>query len=418
MLAATVLSTCTLPTDPDYSAYTGTNLIPNGQFDNGLWVADDGDSSPATDPALGTDPYLTFQAVTFGSANYPDDATLRSGLSGSQAIYRLETRNLLVGGDFEGGGNPFSVNSPITESGTSFYTNPTDGNFDQRGNWARLAVATIATSGIDIQSDLTPTTFTTAYNYTINFRCRLPDAYLYYFGFDSESSTTGTAGRTTVTTIDYDNNAKLKYRFPFTTPVNSRESLLIPTGGKRYFRINPLIMPSGTTARQFLGTMDDIQIIRADLDTAIRYNINWAESGRPNLQRGGTYTFKVFVRRDRTPATSGYTTPAGGIPVNNRFAADFLSVSIHENTSATNSHGQTVVFSRELGTDSTWNNAGSADAWENWTEVSASFTNLLNYSSSSNPALQIAVSATNFSSASLRSAGSVLISNPRLYWKP
>lgn len=161
--------------------------------------------------------------------------------------------------------------------------------------------------------------------------------------------------------------------------------------------------------------MDDIGIVRADLDNTIRLNIPLEEPGRPKLLAGGTYTVKILVRNDNT--TTYADIDRGAAPadiVNNRLDASAISISLFRWTASPNTHGRaTVVHSRNLETESSW---VSHSDFSSWTELSARFDSPLTYSSGE-PALQLVISASNFSS-SLKAPGSILIAYPQLYWSP
>lgn len=412
----------------DFSEYQGVNLIPNGDFATSdptyFWGVDHPDDTDGpfniTIPTPGTNNYVNFEAIPNASpwAGYASDAVLRSGLTGDAAtasIYRLEVKNLLPGGDFEGGANPFSASGGVIVQPSVGISSP-GATYNMKGNWAYLDTTNAETSVIDVKTALTPSsTWTEDVSYATSFRICLPYSPVgYWFGFD-KFNTTGASDRTEVSIFPIRPDITItNYYFPFNTPINSRGSTIYSNVLKQYFRLNPLTVPTGGEARSFDGTMDDIGIVRADWDNAIRLNIPVTEAGRPKLLAGGTYTVKLLVRNDNT---STYANIDRGAPltyiVDNRFDASAISISLFRWTASPNTHGATVVHSRGLSTASSW---VSHSDFSTWTELSARFDSPLTFVSGA-PALQLVISASNFSS-SLKAPGSILVAYPQLYWSP
>ena len=169
-----------------------------------------------------------------------------------------------------------------------------------------------------------------------------------------------------------------------------------------------------STPQTFKGSIDDFQLVRSDLNNALRLDIPWSAAGRPDLQIGGHYTVKLWVRQDLA------TNYAGPPAVFNRFKTDFVTISLHQYLGSVSTVGAPVtIVVHSVGSSPAWL-AAVNPAWTNhfdlsaWTEITATFAG----PASQIPGLQLAISTTNMASASLRSPGSVLMANPRLFWQP
>lgn len=381
-------------------------------------------------------------------AGYTDEATLRSGLplladGTAPAIFRLETKNLFKNGDFEA--NDISASDMPDLAATQRARVPTQGlgdaRFDMQGNWMQMNFTDGSASIlIGFASNVAGhINNTIERSYSLSFRFVLDTDPTKYLAIDNSAGNSIYANALAVLNSPANNN----YRFPFTVFTQDNDNVNIvdessivtsTSGEKQYLVINP--QPSFThlnggavVANSMKGSIDDIQMVRSAKPNAIRLNIPLSASNRPILQQGGTYTVKVWVRSDQTSNYSGTAAK-----VNNRFAADFLSISLHPYTSSTNAIpeiGAVVTSSRNMNAGeykADAQNPGRAShegwtdyaSWGGWTLVSSSFSGRLAFSDSLNDAfpLQLAISATNMDSATFRSPGSILIANPELFWSP
>jgi hypothetical protein len=364
--------------------------------------------------------YLTDSGSDHGG--YTTTTLYDSNIVAGSPVYRLETKNLMTNGDMEGGQPPYISSGATAVFGAGSGTDSQLAARGGGGKWTTMAF-TDATGYEYI--DL-PTALSSAYTsdkpYTLSLICRFDDgAGAHYLALDNPLLFSTGGGITQSNLILIDAAAVSQtYRFPFDTPTDSQSSVIIPSAANNTQTLvfNPsyataaintgLIPTSGI--RQFQGVLDNLQLIRSDLDTAIRFNVPISYAGRPDLQQGGTYTVKLWIRKDLTGDSL-----LNAVHVNNRFNADFVSISINPSyTSAT--HGPTAVYAR-VTTSSSWTQYAFT-GWDNWTQLTATFTGVYNSPVSGGTAFQIVIAPTNISSASLRSPGSILIANPQLYWSP
>jgi len=428
LFAVTLLTTCTYPS-ADFSSVSGINLIPNNQFGLGssyVWTADadsQGHSTSATGPANSSDWYVNFYRVDGVSGDYggyTDDTALLSGLPATVPVYRLETKNLLANGDFEGG-TPFMAVGTSTIGSTprvAVASAATTGSLDtttyaMTGNWGLIALSGGDCAEIDLSINLSDySTYASAPQYALGFRIKLDQALSYALGADYSTDTSGSGAQIMPLGIA---TGGVDYRYPYNVSAASA-NFTTYDGGHTYglLRLQPLPFPTTSYAGQpWHGTIDNVQIVRADRDNAIRLVVPWQTDAGISLQHGGTYTLKFYVRSDLTVPYSG-----GAVSLSNRAAASTVSVSVHELTSASVAGHGAVVNHTIL--DSTVTNAVTYSNWNNWTLLSSSFSGLLSSTSSSptGAALQITISTTNMNSAALRSPGSILVANPTLIWTP
>ncbi len=434
LAAASLVFNCVAQV-PDFSAYDGVNLIPEADL---TFV-----SASSTSPRLGWSPdfasgpgpgnrYMTFERVDnsdFGGYTsagtaagdlyeaYPDSARLPDG--SLPFVYRLEAKNLIANGDQEAAGlTVVTVGSPgyIYDSGA--YSNPgTDKYFSlNSGNAATDRFA------IDLGAAMVDDNATANYakSYSLGFKFALGYSGDFFLNLNDNPEDTDVYDQQWHWLRLNNNTINSIFRFPFTTPANSREALLSPRDTNsmptKYLWFNPSSSPdNGPDLLQ--GGFDDFQLLSASDDLAIRLAIPRTNSQRPILQSGGRYIVKLWVRTDNTHT---YSTPASR--VDNRFKASFVSISLHDQALSTSLHGKTVVHSlgmevilldmSKLG----WTNHAS---WDNWTELTAYFSDVLRSDQilGADYPLQLTISATNMDSSALRAPGSILIAYPRLYWE-
>lgn len=402
--AGMIFTVCTaIPVD--YSEYNGVDLA-RTQFAASAapgWVADE---------ASGTNMLYQPDNIAGYGGTLQSDLDAATGITGLP-IFRLETKNLFVNGDFEGLGGSI-VGATTVQTLSSAIGLPA--SYFLNNKWLEINSPVSSTVSIALSTNISGYVVATPDNYTLSFLYCLDSLSPGFLTLDNALHNLGetSSGINQPTFITLYSSSNIIYRFPFTSPAGSGSSLLNPTATDRTtLFINNLDdnPPSPYTGKRqpFRGTFDDLQAVRSDLNNALRLDIPWTAAGRPNLQAGGHYTVKLWVRRDMT---THYV--AGG--TSNRFDADLVAISLHSGFGSSTDVGAVVVNSIGSGTD--WQSAANSYGWinhtdiANWTEISASFAG----PPTASAGLQLAISTTNMQSASLRSSGSILIADPRLFW--
>lgn len=390
----------------DYSSVTGTNYLYGLQFDNVAWVADNG-----------TDMNFTQVSAADGSTNPSGDnwagytnavfTDLQAAAATSTLpIYRLETINLFQNGDLEAGNISYT---PIGTTNDNRVSASTIGSeYSLHGYWLEMNFQD-SSAGLQLAAASNITGFAGSGHYALGFKYLFQDTFDYYLSVDNASENSTSADLIKLK----DAPEKTEYRYPFIVPSGTGLQGINPDSGTRpYLYINSHAS-SNSFSRPFKGAMDDFQAVRSDLDNAIRITIPWTAAGRADLQAGGHYVFKMYIRRDLTSTYSG--PPAHQ---NNRFDADFLSVAFGSAQGGNGTNNNWVVHS--IGSSAAWQTLASGQGWSNhanvgnWTLVTAVFAGPASPQSASG--MQIAISATNAYSSALRSPGSLLIAYPQLYW--
>jgi hypothetical protein len=428
------LSACQIQA-ADFSAYSGKNLIPDAQLD--VWTADQD---------LSTSPgnlYMNFERIDNASGSYAattgfaDSTALYSGLpaealksDGTQPpVYRLEVKNLFKDGDLEL--STVGVNSVAsgTGAGPSSYISGNNGRFkyyqsgDLNARYWGIIDATDAThylglnSGkvltveqgtndtifIDLTNNLTISSITNAsYNLGLSIFIKNPLDYYLCFGI-IDNATGKTTSENSFFHI-YSTSTGIMHFPKDSSGVVTASSTFDTFNGNNSLIINSLTHPSAAISA---ANFDDFKVVRTDQTYAIRYEVPYATGAGLNLVQGGTYTLSAWVRQDPTAAWGNANR---GL---NRFSADKISLAISDNVGNAGQY---------------WPNGASgaqgAPSGTDWTKISASFTGLLNNSTTYNNAratqkmLQLTITALDTTSDGSQFPGSILITSPSLTFTP
>ena len=161
------------------------------------------------------------------------------------------------------------------------------------------------------------------------------------------------------------------------------------------------ISPEVEAASQ-LARVDNVRIVRSDLELHLRTRLQYIEADRPRQLAlvSGTYRFSVYVRRDLSATNSGSTTPI----VPNRYMATNLTLGIH---TATQSYAASEA-------------SGATDTWEEWTKVSLeTFVQIDEPAQSDTEVLSLSICATDITGGAITvDAGSILVAAPSLEFLP
>lgn len=373
-MALMATATCT---PVSFSEYDDVNLIESRDLSSGTWTVDDGSFVP---PGTGT--YMTFDTPAAPPAP-PAGVT--------DTVYRLEVKNQLNNGDFEGG-NPFNnsggagstVGLATNLDGDSMALDAPSGEYTYVDLAGNLADGFPANSRYAFHLDFTTVPESVSIELhdgaaedTQNlFSISRPSSYgptdVVYFTKDEITADPALATNGNEFTSD---NGSSYTNFSF--------------GG---------FADSLHTAQS--GEVDNIRIARSDLSYYARLAVPVEDAGRPVLEDGGTYTVSVYVQpeaaADITP-----TTP-------NRYAARYLSLGINPSPGTT---GTEAVERHNLSGLS----AGS------WTKLSTEVSGFQidDSLSGTDTALEVVIEPTNSAGGPLYTdAGSILICGPELTWNP
>ena len=300
-----------------------------------------------------TGTYIDFAAVV------PSTTT---GLpSGTTDYSRLEIINLIPDGGFEGGVGAWAgAGTSVTDGANSIHN--TAGN---------NSLNFTATSSVI---------------FDINTLSGAADNTEYVIHFKFNKSTAG------VVNFDYHDNATASYLSSFWTPSTSAAytSTDFPTSDgedniieienfadNHYFSIGAYNVTTQQT-----GHIDDVKIVRNDLILNLGRTVPYTESGRPELY-SGTYRFSIYVLKEDSAAINP-TTP-------NRFPAETITLYI-------NSKPTTIDVSSV--TDSAWVQISA----EEFVQIEE------------NDSITLAVAPCSCTTPSRKTAGSILIAAPSLYY--
>ncbi|TVR59779.1 MAG: hypothetical protein EA426_06950 [Spirochaetaceae bacterium] len=374
VISVLLLATCDLLVPVDWSDYVDVNLIATTP----LAVA-----TPPTWRADWDAPYILFESVPQAEI---DAHALEAGLPDDAGpIHRLEILNLMPNGTFDAGTAPWYAVGPagiITHDPAGFM----DIDFDERENRVEFAISDLLDAALANEAETRPVyLFRTMMN-SVTAAIRLE----YYDG----------------ETVNGDEVAPDGWRFD--TPLAGDWELFPDAFDPVDLSVPATVFAARTGAGVFsIGTrgddppvqtmaIDDFRVIRSDLPLGLRLAVPYIEPDRPELPRGGTYTFRVWARIDPTAGTA------------NRIGARSLSATI-----------TTRVGERSFPI--------GASSWEvneitdDWVEYVATFTGIsfTRPVDTTEAPIEIVITPTN-AGAELQDldAGSLLISSPSLEWSP
>ncbi|MFW6329872.1 MAG: hypothetical protein ACOC28_07210 [Alkalispirochaetaceae bacterium] len=369
-----------------FGDFGDTNLIENRDFN-----ATDGDGDPLWQPDDATGRYMTWELET---AVAPP-----SGTNGP--VYRMEVVNLFQNGDFEafapGAGVPTNwaqegnANAEIVEA--------LDGQALRlafEGTDVRLYLDLAGAGGL--QDGTGASAFGGNREYTIHFDYvpTVTDIGI-ELNNNVQADSTGTgAGNTDQFRVAIEaaqTGTRLEFPNSITSPPLNTLSVL--DGEYSYFNIGGF---TTTAQARFAGEIDNIRFVELGRSYYIRLPVPYSESGRPDLVPGGTYTVSLQVRLDPDVGT-----------VNNRLAARQIAVGIV---------GSEAISSGAVSADV----LDTRDVDTGWTQLSVEIPGPTFPSvefDGEDTMLFVAISPTFTSGgAQTTDAGSVLVSDPRLFWSP
>jgi hypothetical protein len=425
---AVAVAACQLPT-ADFTAYSGTNLIPEAQFD--AWTPDQNLGSAPGNQYMNFERLDNLSAAGFATATgFADLAALYDTLPAAAntaagalpPVYRLEIRNLFKNGDFEdstpgttvqtGSGDPNILYEIPGHEGRIGGHNSLDAFNRERTIMTAAETQTRTKNNLASgqalcirQFFLDWTRFDLSQNlaywdaagasYNLGFHVYLLDPLDYYLSVGSETDDA------TLLRV-YGKAANSVLRFPQQMANDSAtgtNSSFYASAANKYLYINPLQQNQsqiGYTA------FDDFQVVRTDKTYAVRYEVPKLTAAKLSLVQGGTYTLTLWVRNDPT-AAAGNANKA-----KNRYPASRICISIMDDLTMIS--GNRVLF----------NVPGNGD----WTMLTASFTNLLfnatkfDRATDSDKLLQITVVPADTTSDVTQFPGSLLVASPRLVFSP
>ncbi len=364
VFAALVFSGCSEVTG-GFEEYAGVNLL---EYNSGASVHDFV-SGDWTDAAADANYFV---------ANFADTPPDSTGLPAAVVnCASLEIPNLVTNGDFENGG---TANWSTAGGNTA----ASDGLSELDGTFS-LWFSTLASQANMVEYDLTS----------------LPDGFVnnanYYFQFDFKGINVNRFE------INGGNTGGLDTQY-FSPPWEQS------TEGGSYVRYSigdvtsdTLVSDSGSATPCFsIGTqnpdlqqgqegyLDNFQVVRADIDKWIYFEVTLEETGRLALV-SGTYEFSFYVRTDTTR-----TTPT----VLNTFLPTAVAVQIEDLTPYPNSNS--------------WTSTAYASGWDaSWQQISV-HTELIDIETSvapADPVLRLGICPTDFFN---QASGLLFISTPTL----
>ena len=380
-----------------FSEYREVNLIEGYGFDSESWV-----------PDQTADYYMNFETPS-------ESAALNtSGLPEGASVMRLEIPNLMPNGDFEdtsggdqeagvdgfqpegweGAGGAFSdiipyfyykvvsSSSYLITNNTFYFNNQTDKAYSFRYNLS----ANLEDGFIENKT------------YSVRFEFRANNVTLYQYN-DGTSNTQDTW---------YVETGSLSSIRDF--PLPELDPLFTAyDSGNWYFTIGTLEADYQTLQQ---GYLDNVRIIRADIDQCIRLDLSVIDSSgsRPDLLNG-TYSFSIYVRQDPTNTK-------GPVPVNNRMPGAAVSLTYRLMDGGTE---ETAANPAAAGTVAVFAPSEDSD-WSSWTLLTAYFENVqvdIQTQGTGEITLELSVCPTDISlGGDNRDAGSILIASPSLVFLP
>lgn len=370
VISVLFLATCDLFVTVDWSDYADVNLIAATPL------------AITTPPTWTPDwdaPYMLFEEVADpGAIGAAPPAALGP-------VYRLEILNLMPNGTFDADTSPwYAVGDPgIVDHDPAGFM---DIEFDAREDRVEFLISdALDATNVDEDEILPLYLFKTRINsVTASFRME------YYDG--------QTVSGNEITPI----------RWQFETPF-AGEWVLFPDE----FELEAVSVPATFFAPRdpggtfVIGTyspfeaiqniaLDDFRLVRPDLPMALRLAVPYGDTGRPELSRGGTYTFRVWARTDPTAGTA------------NRIGARNLSVTI------TNRVGEQTF---PVGTSS-WTVHEITNDWVEY-EATVSGITFPVPADGTTPVIEVVITPTNAGAELIDlDAGSLLLSTPSLEWAP
>ena len=411
---------CNLNTDY-FADYRGKNLLGNSDFGSGKWalVSNSDSTSTAYNPTPSD--YMTWEGIA--AAGHPIDgsaSTPTKGPDGVSPSYRLEIKNLIPDGDFEGEatGNAFP---PAPEAfwsqstGTpsvSFKTSGTSSGVSNSISHQSLLFNSSATSGI--LSLAIDTAVNTAPN--AGFWNRKGS---YQFRFDFYNYSPGTTFDLTLAgpgVANVFNNGN----WAFSNLPTASSPTLVPAS---FLLINDGSAPAwsvnfgGAANDQII--LDNVRMLNIILDPSVALRFSSLSSGSATLLPGtksGAYVFTAYVKDD---PTADQTQTAGSIHLINRLYASGLTIAINAAVKS-GSGTYSTFFARPPG------------GWGSWTKLTVNLGfDFVDSDSQLNgqPALTIELSPTNVSNVNVqpdgnssvsadRDVGSLLVAQPTLTYNP
>jgi hypothetical protein len=410
----------------NFSEYEGIDFLQNFQFDHSSWQADD---------SIGL--FMDFepvQAVNGLWAGYTEPE-LGQGLppEATGPIYRLELKNLVVDGDCElgsviaPGGFVQVADAALISAGHIGPVDEFSSLANHQGQWLFADISALGSLALVFSpTSITAYEPTANSEYSFGFDYYLAKTDTYYFAFDDEGQKKRhDLARYPLVMPDLDR----PYRYPYaktSAGSYSQTALFNTSDGYDRLRFNPYaqplladaatLMPPGWDLQNIKMTLDNFRVVYSDRDMAVRLRLPVQQQGRPDLLAGGTYTLKVWVRSDQ----SYNYAPRSEARVANRFRGEFFSMGMHDQPVGSRSLNGVQVYAQGMGEEpEMWHNAGTASAWDQWTELSAEFKGILNYwQAAADGTVEVYFAVNNLASASLRSPGSLLLTYPQLYWRP
>ncbi len=433
-LLLAVFAGCNLNTDY-FGDYRGKNLLGNSDFGSGKWSLVSDPTLAAGGGYLPTD-YMTWESIAAGGHLTDANAgTPTKGPDGVSPSYRLEIKNLIPDGDFEGEiHTPSNTTGSFVAGETSFWTTtgPTIAFQDSSdvttytngvppaiaGDHRSLVFnyptavggATYLKLALDNAVNATSAGF---WSRSGSYRFRL-DFYNYSTGTTFDLSLTG-PGITNANVPNVGNWTFSNLPAASSPTVVSASFLLINTP--------PALGPSWTV--NFGGVandqiiVDNVRLLNVSVDPSVMLSFSSLSSGTAQLLPGtksGAYVFTVYVRDD---PTADQTQAAGTVHLVNRFYASGLTISVR------------AAVKSGSGTYSTFV-ARPPGGWTSWSKITVSLGfDFVDSDSKLNgqPALAVELSPTNVSNVNVQSdgnssvsadrdVGSLLIAQPALTFNP
>jgi hypothetical protein len=255
-----------------FSPYSGVNLIAKRQFDasSAPWAASYSQTNAY--------PYITMTQVTAAvagtTAGLPSDAT---------GLFRLESPNLVTGGDMEAGVGGWSA-SNTTVGTTTTAPNAIDGTsltFSFKQSYSTPPLIEFA-----LDSALADGGVTDA-NYRINFDYNVYSTATTEFDYEDGSSTL-LSTPWSLNTVGLDVTDML--HFP---PEGLSSDIFWGPSAAHVFSIGRLSVDAVNTEN---GDLDNFRVVRDDIDSYFRLSVPYRDSGRPDLMTDGIYEFSVWVK--------------------------------------------------------------------------------------------------------------------------
>lgn len=414
-----------------FGDYTGKNILGNSGFGSGKWslVSDPTLAAGGYTPAYSSSDYMRWEAVgNVGNTDHSYDInalTSTVGPDGSSPSYRVEIKNLIPDGDFEGETNTTSFLASETVPAAN-------------GFWLPTAAISIASSGtlnsvpayisgdhqaVAFNTGPSASTMTLAIDKavtatTAGFWSR---AGSYRFRFDFYNYSTGSSFDLSLTGIGV-NSATVSSGgvWNFSTLPAATAPSVVPAS---FLLINDGSAPAWTV--NFGGALsdqiilDNVRLLNISVDPSVALSFSSLSSGSATLIPGtksGAYVFSVYVRDD---PTADQTQSAGTIHLVNRFYASGLTIVLK------------AAVKSGSGTYSTFI-ARPPGGWGSWTKitVNAGF-DFVDSDSQLNgqSALVVELSPTNASNVNVqfngnstvsadRDVGSLLVAQPVLTFNP